>query len=435
MPGIARSPQGRYRGEAEGVQLQVRSITTATRRPAFRAIVGLGTTQVIGWGTSFSALPIFGSAIAEELSLAREWVFGGITVMLLVSALIAPTVGRFIDRLGARPIMVIGSLIAAVAMLVQGAAWNLITYMLGWVVIGIASPMMLGNAAMPGLVQVVGPNARSAITSLMLISGLTSTIFFPFNAWLFGLVGWRQAYIVFALLQLLICAPLHWLVLRRAPGYEPAPSSGGRSKAFPPEGLLDESKRRRAFILLAIWMCTEGLITWGLYLQVIDIFIASGLTLNQAIWVWAIVGPCQSIARLIELMSGGRHSILTTTLGASLGVSLSFAVLLPLGISLPVTIAFCVCLGIGHGLFAIAKNTLPLALFGAKEFGTYIGLLTVPQNIVNAIAPVLFAAVLSRVSPAGTLWIAGIGSWIGLVAVIQLVMFCRASMKERGIDL
>jgi len=425
-------------GGARSVQLKVTSIKAATRRPAFRAIVGLGTTQVIGWGTSFSALPIFGTPIAEELGLAREWVFGGITVMLLVSALVAPMCGKLVDRLGARPIMVIGSLIAAFAMLVQGAAWNLVTYMLGWLVIGIATPMMLGNAAMPGLVQVVGPNARSAITSLMLISGLTSTIFFPFNAWLLSAIGWRQAYVVFALLHLLVCAPLHWLVLRRAAGYEepPPPAPGTRpAKVFPPEGVLDESKRRRAFVLLAIWMCTEGLITWGLYLQVIDIFIASGLTLSQAIGVWAIVGPCQSIARLIELMSGGRHSILTTTLGASVGVSLSFAVLLPLGISLPVTIAFCVCLGIGHGLFAIAKNTLPLALFGVKEFGTYIGLLTVPQNITNAIAPVLFAAVLSRVSPAGTLWIAGIGSWIGLVAVIQLVIFCRASMKERGIDL
>lgn len=418
------------------MQLQVTAISAATRRPEFRAIVGLGTTQVIGWGTSFSALPIFGTPIAQELGLAREWVFGGITVMLLVSALVAPRVGKFVDRLGARPIMVVGSFVAALAMLAQSQASNLVTYMLGWVIIGISTPMMLGNAAMPGLVQVVGTNARSAITSLMLISGLTSTIFLPFNAWLLSTIGWRNAYLVFAILHVVVCAPLHWLVLRRGAGHNPSPPSGSRSRrAFPVEGVLGPEHRRRAFVLLAIWMCTEGLITWGLYLQVIDIFVASGLTMAQAIGVWAVVGPCQSLARLIELMSGGRHSILTTTLGASVGVSLAFAVTLPLGISLPTAIAFCICMGVGHGLFAIARNTLPLALFGAKEYGTYIGLLTVPQNIVNAIAPVLFAAVLSRVSAAGTLWIAGVSAWIGLVAVFQLVTFCRASMKERGIDL
>ncbi len=421
------------------VQLQWTAVAAATRRPSFKAIVGLGVTQVIGWGTSFSALPIFGTPIARDLGLAREWVFGGITVMLLVSALVAPRMGKLVDRLGARPIMAIGSLIAALAMLLQGYAWNLPSYMFAWVVIGIATPMMLGNAAMPGLVQVVGPNARSAITSLMLISGLTSTVFLPFNAWLLGTIGWRHAYIIFALLHLLVCAPLHWLVLKRGTGHEPAPSPtpGAKRgpKAFPPEGVLLPDQRRKAFILLAVWMCTEGLITWGLYLQVIDIFTASGLTMSQSIAVWAIVGPCQALARLVELLSGGRHSILTTTLGASLGVSLSFVLLLPLGVSFPTAVAFCICMGLGHGLFAIARNTLPLALFGVKEFGTYMGLLTVPQNIVNAVAPVLFAAVLSRVSPEGTLWIAAVSAWIGLVSVYFLVTYCRASMKERGIDL
>jgi MFS family permease len=155
----------------------------------------------------------------------------------------------------------------------------------------------------------------------------------------------------------------------------------------------------------------------------------------QAIGVWAVVGPCQALARFIELLSGGRHSILSTTLGASIGVSLSFLIILPFGVSLPTAIAFGICMGLGHGLFAVARNTLPLALFGSKDFGTYMGLLTVPQNIVNAIAPVVFAAVIVRLSPSAALWIAAVSAWIGLVSVYFLVTFCRATMKERGIEL
>ena len=421
------------------VQLQLMAISAAARRPYFRAVAGLGTTQLIGWGTTFSAIPIFGTPISVELALAREWVFGGITVMLLVSALTAPHVGKFVDRLGARPVMIMGSLVAAAAMLWQGWVWNLMTYILGWALVGIATPMMLGNAAMPGLVQVVGHNARSAITSLMLISGLTSTVFLPLNAWLHASIGWRGAYVVFALLHLLVCLPLHWLVLRRQAVEEPpAIAPGGSAQprnVFPPEGLLPDEQRRKAFILIAVWMCTEGLITWGLYLQVIDILIALGLSTAEAIAVWAIVGPCQALARLVELMSRGRYSILTTTLGAACGVSLSFVALLPLGVSVPTAIGFCICIGLGHGLFAIARNTLPLALFGSREFGTYIGLLTVPQNICNAVAPVLFAAVLSRFSASGTIWISAVAAWTGLISVVFLVRFCRATMRERGIDL
>ena len=422
------------------MKLQLAAIADAVRRPFFRAVAGLGATQLIGWGTSFSAIPIFGTPIAADLGLAREWVFGGITVMLLMSAVVAPRVGNLVDRLGARPLMVAGSLVAAVAMLWQGFVWNLWSYLFGWVLVGLATPMMLGNAAMPALVQVVGagPHARSAITSLMLISGLTSTVFLPLNAWLLSLIGWREAYVVFALVHGLVCAPLHWWVLRPEPAKDEPPASAegaSKARAFPPEGLLPEGQRRKAFILLSVWMCAEGLITWGLYLQIIDILVGLGLTAGQAIAVWAIVGPCQALARLVELMSGGRHSILTTTLGASLGVSLSFLAVLPFGISLAGAVAFCICIGLGHGLFAIARNTLPLALFGSKQFGTYMGLLTVPQNVCNAVAPILFAAVLSRYSATGTLWIAAVAAWCGLVAVIFLTRFCRSAMRERGIDL
>ena len=436
---ISRSPIRKHE-DGTSVQLQLTAITDAVRRPFFRAVAGLGTTQLIGWGTTFSAIPIFGTPIAADLDLAREWVFGGITVMLLVSALVAPRAGKLVDRVGARPLMVVGSIVAAGAMLWQSIAWNLPSYLSGWVLVGVATPMMLGNAAMPGLVQVVGPNARSAITALMLVSGLTSTVFLPLNAWLLSTIGWRSAYLVFALVHLVVCAPLHWLALRpdTAKALPPPPSAQGRPRAhsaFPPEGLLPEEQRRKAFVLLSMWMCAEGLITWGLYLQVIDILVGLGLSKTQAIAVWAVVGPCQAMARFIELMSGGRHSILSTSLGAAVGVSLSFVTLLPFGVSVPSAVVFCICIGLGHGLFAIARNTLPLALFGSKEFGTYIGLLTVPQNVCNAIAPILFATVLARFSATGTIVISAIAAWTGLISVIFLVRFCRAAMKERGINL
>jgi hypothetical protein len=51
------------------------------------------------------------------------------------------------------------------------------------------------------------------------------------------------------------------------------------------------------------------------------------------------------------------------------------------------------------------------------------------------LAPIAFAAVLSRFSATGTLWMSAIAAWTGLIAVIVLVRFCRAAMKERGIEL
>lgn len=394
------------------------------KRARLAAILGLGCTQIIGWGTSFSAIPIFGTTVGQDLALPREWVFGGITVMLLVAAPLSPPIGRLVDRLGAQRVMITGSLVAALAMIAHSLASGLVTYLLGWVLIGIATPMMLSNASVPGLVQVVGPNARRAITGLTLISGLTSTVFFPLNQWLLTTIGWSRAYLVFAVLHLLVCAPIHWLVVRKGAGIAPD-RPGTDAKRPPPDGVLAEADRRRAFVLLSIWICTEGLITWGLYLQIIDVLVGNGLTRGEAIALWAMVGPCQALARLGELLTGGRYSILTTAIFSALLVSASFLAVLPFGVSIPTAAAFCVAMGLGHGFFAIARNTLPLTLFGSREFGQYMGLLMVPQSIVNAAAPVVFAAVLARTDPGQALWIAAFAAWTGLVAVFCLVAFCR----------
>jgi hypothetical protein len=104
---------------------------------------------------------------------------------------------------------------------------------------------------------------------------------------------------------------------------------------------------------------------------------------------------------------------------------LSFLFVLPFGFSVTSTALFCIFLGVGHGLFAVARNTLPLILFGAKEYGSYMGQLMVPQNIVNAASPIIVAAAISRIHPVSALWIAGIGAVTGFGAVLGLMHICR----------
>lgn len=403
---------------------QEATIPDATeRRRSLAAVGGLGVTQIVGWGTTFSPLAIFGTTLERDLYMSREVVFAGITMMLLVSALVAPYAGRHVDRRGARPVMVAGSLLVSLAMVLMSFAQGVISYMLAWVVIGIAMPMMLSNAALAGIVQVVGPNARRAITGLMLMSGLTGTVFLPLNAWLLGTIGWRGAYLVFAAMHLLICLPIHAIVLRRT-----AETGGPAQRGNAPiEGLLAPENRKAAFVMLAIWSCTEGLITWGLYMQIVDVLKGLGLSGAAAIGVWAMVGPAQAAARFVDLVSGGRTPILTTALASAVLTTISFFLILPFGASVLTAAAFSICLGLGHGLFAIARNTLPLVLFGAREYGSYMGLLMVPQNIVNAAAPVLFAAALSRFDPLAPLWLAGVAALTGLISVYFMVRACKVA--------
>ncbi|WP_072385565.1 MFS transporter [Hyphomicrobium sp. CS1BSMeth3] len=393
------------------------------RRRILTAVAGLGATQIIGWGTTFSSLTIFGTRIGDDLALSREAVFGGITIMLLASALVAPRVGRFADQRGARPVMITGSLLAAMAMIALAFTQGATTYLLAWVLVGLAMPMMLANTALVGLVQIVGSNARQAITGLMLLSGLTGTVFLPLNALLIESIGWRNAYLGFALLHLLVCVPIHALILtRRAPEAPHAPRSSSDRAV---DGILPPDKRFMAFVMLTVWSCAEGLIVWGLYMQIIDVFKGMGLSAVAAVGVWAAVGPAQASARFGELMLGGRYSILTTAL-LSAGLSCSsFFLILPFGGSIVTAAAFAICLGLGHGFYAIARNTLPLTLFGVREYGTYLGRMMLPQSIVNAIAPIVFATMIARFDPTSALWLAGAAALAGFASVVMLVRTCR----------
>ena len=104
---------------------------------------------------------------------------------------------------------------------------------------------------------------------------------------------------------------LPWMMDMDAPDHTRASGSSGDRNI---DGLLPPDKRPMAFVMLTIWSCTEGLIVWGLYIQVVDVFKSMGLSAAAAVGIWAMVGPSQALARFGELMLAGRHSILSTAL-------------------------------------------------------------------------------------------------------------------------
>ena len=84
--------------------------------------------------------------------------------------------------------------------------------------------------------------------------------------------------------------------------------------------------------------------------------------------------------------------------------------------------------GIANGLKAVLRATLPLALFGRAQFGTYLGRLALPQGIVSAAAPPVLAAVMANYGAEGVLAVTFVVATVALVATILLV---RASGTVR----
>ena len=382
-------------------------------------IVGIGLTQMIGWGTSFTALTVLGSAISRDLHMAREAVFGGLTAMLLVSAVLAPRIGRHIDQHGGRDLMVQGALAGAVALLVVGASQGPLSFWFGWAIFGLAVAMMLNNASVPALVQIAGPDARRAVSALTIITGITSAIFLPLTDWLAAHYGWRLTLLSFSLLYVVVCLPTLLAVLPPGRPEKPLPGGGGNDDVSW-EGQAPPSARTAVFCLVALWMAMQGLIAWGFNVQVVDILTGVGLLRDEAIAVWMLSGPSQAASRLGDFASGGRSGILRLAMMASAATLLGFTISLLFGVSMFTAGALAICFGVGQGLYAVARSLLPLRMFGLKSFGATMGYLALPLNIVSALAPLLFSSLIVRAGPAIAFYVAAGAGVVSLVALLVL---------------
>src|SRR5437764_13321326 len=79
----------------------------------WRAVPVLGVTQIIAWGTIFYSPVLTVPLMAAERGWSLAFTMGGFSLALLVAGLVAPTVGKSIDRLGGHVVMTIGALVSA----------------------------------------------------------------------------------------------------------------------------------------------------------------------------------------------------------------------------------------------------------------------------------------------------------------------------------
>lgn len=367
-------------------------------RPVFRYITpALSIGQIVGWGTTYYLPTTLSRFLTADLGLTKEMVYGGVTIMVLVSGIFGPKAGRLLDRYGARWPMAAGSLLMAIALVLLAHAHGPLGFVLAWITIGLGAPLALTQGAAAAVAQTSGDGARRSMGLLFLVGGLASAVFWPMTAWLTDAYGWRQTCLVFAVMHVAICLPIHAYVLR--PGeMEEVPVRAGDAA---PLGVtapitLAPHERRSAFILMAAAFSCIGFATWGLPLLIIDILKAFGLPAGFAVAAGAAMGPAQILSRLAEMMFGHRYGILMVGVVAT--AIMPLAMLLPLAVQPTplVAIAFVIGYGLSAGAMTIVRNAAPLILFGRATYATMNGWLLLPQNIAFAASPVIFAAALNH---------------------------------------
>jgi MFS family permease len=384
------------------------------RSPTVRAVAALSLTQLIGWGATFWLPAVTGPAMAGELGMALPMVMAGPTVMLVVMAMVPWPLSAIFERHGARPVMVLGSLLGAAGLLVMGLANGPVSYVLSWIILGLAGACMLTTPAQIAVTEIAGEKARQALGVLILAGGLTSTIVWPLAGLLQAEWGWRATTLTFAALMALVCTPLHWTMLARRP------SGKSATKTAAEPAPID----RPRFALLAVSFAANGFFTWGFALTIILLFEAQGLDHASALAAAAFIGIAQWAGRLVDFVGGRRWSGFVTGLAASALFPLSFIVLLLAG-SFIGAVLFATLYGLASGITAVTRATLPLQIFPAGAYARASAQLSVPLNLSFAAAPPVFTAILTSAGPHAALWLALVISVFAFSALLALLLLHR----------
>jgi len=269
-------------------------------------------------------------------------------------------------------------------------------YLAVWAFLGLGMRLCLYDAAFAALVQVAPSRGRTAISYLTLFGAFASSVFWVVGHVLNEQVGWRQTLVLFALINLVVCLPLHWLGLaRRETGAVVAAPTAG-STASPDGPPLVGRARSVAIVLFALIMSLNGFVFGVISVQLVPLLEAAGLATAAAVWVASLKGVAQFGGRVVEIVFA--RNLRAITVGRiAVGILPPSLVLLLFGTgSLPMVVAFTLLMGASQGVITIVRGAVPLALFGVKGYGTVLGAIATPVLVVNAASPTAFAWIVDR---------------------------------------
>jgi len=358
----------------------------AGHRPLLAA---LAVTQTVGYGVLYYAFAVLLAPVAQELATSAAAVTGALTLSVLVAAVAAVPVGRWLDRHSGHALMTAGSVLGTAALVAWSRVHTLTQLYLVFAVIGVASAMVLYEPAFAIIVRRIEPTRRaSALLLVTIVAGFASSIFLPLTGLLVAGLGWRDALLALAVLHGSVAIPLHALGLRRGGTHvttvDPHTGTSGRRDAWTDRGFWLLVVAFTAHIA-AIAVISVHLVSYLVRLGHPPAFAA---TMAGGLGVLSVTG------RVVTTSLRRRWSTATVTAAVFGLQAAALAVLPAVGRSDLGALACVVIFGLGFGVATIARPAMLADRYGAASYPSIAGALALPVTVSKAAAP-LAAALLA----------------------------------------
>lgn len=184
-----------------------------------------GCHQLINWGISFYMPGTFAQAIVADRGWSSPQLYLGLTLAMLVMAMVSPFVARLLAYAGGQNVVMSGTLLIAASCAGMAYTQTLFGWYGAWLVAGIGMRLSLYDALFAALVNLYGQQARRTISRITLAGGLASAVFWPLGDGLLKVMSWQHALQIYALFGLLSAVLIRTLPHQRlaAPPHVTAP--------------------------------------------------------------------------------------------------------------------------------------------------------------------------------------------------------------------
>ncbi len=388
-----------------------------------RLVAWLSLAQLISWGSVFYTFALLLTPIEQELGLTRAQSSLAFSLALLVEGLMAYPVGRWIDHGHERLVMTSGSVLAGLCLFLHGGVSSIAGFYAVWAGLGAAMAAVLYAPVFAVVTRRFPNDFRRAIIVMTFLGGLASTVFIPFTAWLMANWGWRQALVILAGFHLLLCAPLHTVILRGAPAKIGQIDAADRPDSKDMPRLI----RSVPFLSLGVFVITMMAVTAALPAHMVSLLRESGMRETWVIAIPASIGAIQVLGRLLlfffehyfDVHAANRLIPCLLPLGLT---ALLAAPLLGEQQIWPVLL-FVLLYGMGNGMLTIVKGTAMAQYVSREHVATLNGVLGLPLALARASAPLIV----------GLLWTAqsGYTHALWLLLVLSLIGVCALVLAQR----
>lgn len=385
---------------------------------------------------------LFIKPMGDELGIGRS-IFGwAMTARQLAASATGPLLGRLLDRFGSRVILAIAAIVTGSAIFSLGfirEPWQLILLfgIMGLIGAGPGGSMVTSVPLFKWFVE----NRGKAIAFSSLGIPVGAIIFIPLTQVLIASRGWREAWIILAVISVAIIVPVSLVLVRRQPedmgllpdGVQPSVLTSRDTASVPVTDTREvswtvkEAMRSRVFWRLVAVFSLMFLAMGSISVHRIPAFMDRGLDASLIAYATAFDAILAGLSTFISGLLVRR--LRTKFLGAASIFLLAVASVLTINAyTLPVMFLAMAFFGLGIGGTMFCASFLWAEYFGREHLGSIIGIVTPLNMLVGGIGPPLAGYVRDATGRYDPIWWAS----VSLLTLCAVALATTASPGKTG---